>query len=102
MPKDNQKQILMTRRVATRWLRAVACPEYRFKAFYDQRDRRNITGLLYSLRDGKVAMEGVPDVRSLGLKKSYDGMEMWSKDKRSLLALQQWFEVRGYETTGLW
>lgn len=103
MPEDtNEKKVLMTKRVAERWLRAVMYPEHRFKVFYGSRDFRNMTALMQSFRDGRVAMQGVPRVADLGVKDTYDGLELWSKDREGLMAIQAWYEKRGFETTGIW
>lgn len=96
------KKVLMTKRVAERWLRAVSFPEYRLRVLYGSREIRNLTNLLYSFRDGKVAMKGVPRIADLGIKADFDGLELWSKDRVGLQVLGQWFEQRGFETTGLW
>lgn len=100
--KTTEKQVLMTKRVAERWLRTVMYPEYRFRVLYGSRDFRNMANLMLSFRDGKVAMEGVPRVADLGVKDSFDGLELWSKDREGLMALQAWYERRGFETTGIW
>ena len=63
---------------------------------------RNLTNLLYSMRDGRIAMKGVPRVADLGVKDGTDGLELWSKDREGLIALANWFEKRGFETSGIW
>ena len=102
MPKGSKKRVMMTKRIATRWLRSVSFPEHRIKVFYGSREVHNLTSLLYSFRDGKVAMAEVPRVSDLGIRASFDGLEMWSKDREGLMALGHWFEKRGFETTGIW
>lgn len=102
MPENNEKRVLMAKKVAERWLRAVMYPEYRFTVLYGSRDFRNMAAMMHSFRDGRVAMEGVPRVADLGVKDSFDGLELWSKDHDGLVALQSWFERRGFETTGIW
>jgi len=97
-----EKKVLMTRRVAERWLRAVMYPEYRFKVLYSGKDFHNMVGMMHSFRDGKIAVSGVPQIADLGVKDGFDGLEVWSKDHDGLVALQGWFEKRGFETTGIW
>jgi len=99
---SSDKRVLMTKRVAQRWLRAVSFPEYRIRVLYGAKEIRNIANLLYSFRDGKVAMKGVPRVADLGIKADFDGLELWSRDHDGLKALGEWFEKRGFETTGIW
>ena len=99
---DPSITVLMTKRVADRWVRSVLNPEYRFKVLYGSRDTRNMADFMYSFRDGRVAMAGVTRVSDLGIKDTSDGLELWSKDRESLLSLHAWYERRGYETTGVW
>jgi len=102
MPESKEKQVVMTKRVAERWLRAVMYPEYRFKVLYGSKDFRNMASLMHSFRDGRIAMQGCPRVADLGVKDGFDGLELWSKDHDGLVALQAWYEKRGFETTGIW
>lgn len=103
MPNDqSEKRVLLTKRVAERWLRAVMYPEYRFKVLYGSKDFRNMAAMMQSFRDGRIAMQGVPKVPDLGVKDGFDGLELWSKDREGLMAIQAWYERRGFETTGIW
>jgi hypothetical protein len=101
MAQKDEKTVLMTRRVAERWLKAVSFPEHRFRVFYGA-ENRHLYGLLHAFRDGRVAMTDVPRVYDLGIKERPDGAELWSKDREGLHALAAWFEKRGHETTGVW
>jgi hypothetical protein len=92
----------MVKKVAERWLWAVMYPEYRFQVLYGSKDFRNMASLMSSFRDGRITMEDVPRVADLGIKDSFDGLELWSKDRDGLVALQGWYEKRGFETTGIW
>lgn len=102
MPESKKKQVVMTKRVAERWLRAVMYPEYRFKVLYGSKDFRHMESLMHAFRDGRIAMQGCPRVADLGVKDGFDGLELWSKDHDGLVALQTWYEKRGCETTGIW
>jgi len=103
MPKrSSEKRVLMTKRVAAKWLRAVSFPEYRVRVLYGAHEIRNLPSLLHSFRDGKVVMQDVPRVADLGVREHFDGIELWSKDREALQALGSWFEKRGFETTGIW
>lgn len=102
MPKDSERRVVVTRRVAQRWLRRVAAPEYRFEILYGAKDFKNLPNLLRTFRDGKVSL-GVPTIPDLGIKEaSLDSVSVWSKDRDALITLQNWFEKRGFETTGIW
>lgn len=102
MAKTDERQVVMAKRVARRWVASIAYPEYRLRVLFGSFQIRNLTSLLQSLRDGKIAMQGVPRVADLGLKEDFDGLDLWSKDREGLRALQAWFEKRGFETSGLW
>lgn len=102
MQSEPEKRVLMARRVAARWLARVAQAEYRFDVLYGSSEIRNLPNLLRSFRDGKLAMEGVPRVQNLGIRDSADALSLWSNDREGMLALKEWFEKRGYETTGIW
>jgi len=102
MSKNEDKKVLMTKRVAERWLRSVSFPEYHLRVLYGAKGIRNLPNLLYSFRDGRIAMQGVPRVADLGVKATLDGLELWSRDHDGLKSLADWFEKRGFETTGIW
>lgn len=97
-----EKQVVLAKRVAARWIRKVAHPEYRFRVLLGAREIRNLPGLLRSFRDGKIAMEGVSNIRDLGVKGGFDYVSVWSGDRKGLIQLKDWFEKRGFETTGVW
>lgn len=99
---DSEKRVVMARRVAQRWLRRVAHAEYRFDVLFGAREIKNLPGLLRSFRDGKVAMEGVPTIADLGVNERFDALSVWSSDRKGLIQLKDWFEKRGFETTGVW
>lgn len=102
MVDKTDRRVVMARRVASRWIRRVAHTEYRFKVLLGTRGVRNLPGLLRSFRDGKVAMSGVPRVADLGVKEGFDFIDVWSRDHDGLVSLKDWFEKRGFETTGVW
>ena len=97
-----ERKIIMARRVARRWVARVAEPEYRFQVLAGPFDFRNLPNLLRAFRDGKVAVEGIKAIPDLGVKEEAESVSVWSKDREALLALNKWFEGRGFETTGVW
>lgn len=97
-----EKKVVMVRRVARKWVSRVAEAEYRFGILYGSREIKNLPGLLRSFRDGKIAMEGVSTIGDLGIKESFDQLEVWSADREKLIGLKDWFEKRGFETSGVW
>lgn len=100
-PVEHENRILMSRRVASRWVARLATPQYRVRVLFGAREIKNLPNLLDSFRDGKVAMAGVTRVADLGIKTDFDGIDLWSADREGLIALQQWFEKRGFETSGI-
>ncbi len=102
MAESPQKRVVMIKRVARKWVARIAHPEYRFRVLLGAREIRNLPGLLRSFRDGKITMGDVPRVADLGIKEGFDSLAVWSKDREGLLKLSEWFEKRGFETTGVW
>ena len=98
----SDKRVVMVKRVARMWLRRVAHTEYRFQVFLGAKEIKNLPGLLRSMRDGKIAMEGIPQIWDLGVKEGFDSISAWSADREGLKKLSRWFEVRGFETSGVW
>lgn len=99
---EAEKQVLMARSVARRWLSRVAQEEFRLRVIYGSREYRNLPNLLRAFRDGKVAIQGVPTIPDLGVKDDFDGVEVWTRDREAMLKLGHWFEGRGLDTTGVW
>jgi hypothetical protein len=96
-----ERKIVMTKVVATKWISKLAQAEYRFSILFGNYRIKNLPDLLRSFRDGRVAMTGLKQIKDLGVKESFDGIEVWSSDKVGMVALQKWFEDRGFETTGV-
>lgn len=97
-----KKRVVMAKRVARRWVGKFSTPEYRFQVLYGAREIKNLPNLLRSFRDGKVAMSEVDSLPDLGVKESFDAVEVWSRNREALVKLAAWFEKRGFETTGVW
>lgn len=96
------KHVLMAKRIAKRWIERHGEPEFRFRVLYGAREIRNLPNLMRSFRDGKVALEETPCIPDMGIKESFDALEMWSRNRESLICLKNWFEKKGFETTGVW
>ena len=101
MSKPSEKRIVMAKEVARRYLEARAHPEFRFSVLYGAKAVKNVFGLLRSFRDGKIAMEGVKPLPDLGVREEFDKLTVWSSNKQAIESLQDWFEKRGFETTGV-
>ena len=92
----------MAKRVAAKWLQRTSQAEYRFEVLGGASDLRHIPNMLRSFRDGKVAVQGVPLIPDLGIQDHGDSLALWSRDRTAIVALKDWFEKRGYETSGVW
>ena len=88
-----EKRVIMRKRVARRWVSGFASPEYRMKVLYGAREIKNLPNLLRSFRDGKVAMEGIPSIPDLGIKETFDSVEVWSKNREALVKFKDWWIV---------
>lgn len=97
-----EKRVVMTRAVARRWISRVAHTEYRLRVLLGGNEIRNLPGLLRSFRDRKVGMADVTPLPDLGVRESFDFVEVWSTNREGLVHLKDWFERRGFETTGVW
>ncbi|MFA6234145.1 MAG: hypothetical protein WC824_08165 [Bacteroidota bacterium] len=103
MPKEPEKQkVVMAKRIANRWIRRVAKSEYRLTVYQGAKGSQNIANFLRSFRDGKVAMQGVPPLSDLGVRDHGDSIEIWTTHREAMVQIKDWFEKRGYETTGVW
>jgi hypothetical protein len=101
-PAKRERRVIMARRVAAKWLQRTAKAEYRFEVLAGAPDLRHIPNMLRAFRDGKIAVEGVPLIPDLGIRDRRDTLVLWSKDRTGVMALKDWFESRGYETSGVW
>jgi len=96
-------RVVLARTVARRWLEAQARPEYRVKVFFNgERDGRGVGKLLHLYRDGKTKVGGVEPILDLGIREEFDHLVLWSEDQEAMVRLSEWFEKKGYETTGVW
>ena len=102
MSKPKETRIVMARRVAGKWIKRVATPEFRFSILYGAREIKNLPNLLRSMRDGQVTMDGVPIIRDLGISETFDGVTLRSSNREAMISLKNWFENRQIETTGVW
>lgn len=99
---DSEKRVVMAKDVARRWLGRLATSEHRLKILYGVREEKKLPNLLRSFRDRKATFADVPFIEDMGVKEGFDYVEVWSSDRDGLMKLRDWFEKRGYETTGIW
>ena len=102
MSKATNTRVVMAKRVAAAWISKKAKAEYRFAVLLGAREIRNLPNLLRSMRDSKLAMVDVPIIPDLGVRESFDKVTMWSSDREAMIKLADWFERRGFDTTGVW
>ncbi len=96
-----ERHIVMSKSVARRWVAGLAQPEFRVRVLLGSGDAKNVIGMLKSFRDRKISM-GLPPVRSLGIKEAFEYLDLWTPDRDGLIGLKDWFEKKGFETTGVW
>jgi len=101
-PVTSENRIVMAKVIAARWLSARVHPEYRVTVYYGAREIKGIPNLLHSFRDGKIHMGSAQPVSDLGIEEGFDSITMWSANREGLIGLKDWFESRGFETTGVW
>lgn len=98
----NDRQIVMARKVAQRWIASHVKDEHRFRVFSSSKEVKNLPILIRSFRDKKAKLEGVTPITDLGICENFDYMELWSTNHDALVELKDWFERSGFETTGIW
>jgi hypothetical protein len=98
-----EHRVVMAKVIASRWIRDRLKEEYRFSVYQGgPTDIKKLPSLLRSFRDGKVKMAGVEPLPDLGIEEKFDSITIWSSNKDNLMTLQNWFDVRGVETSGMW
>lgn len=104
MPSQNTiRRVIIARAVADRWLQGEVRPEFRLRVYNSVRvDMRYIPGLLRSFRDGNARVGSLNPISDLGIRQAFDHLELWTSDREGLIALKDWFEKQGCETTGVW
>jgi hypothetical protein len=100
MSKPSIQRVILSRKLASRWLREKGQAEYRLRIFGSQ--IRNFPGLLRSFRDNRTRIAGVTPITDLGIQEGFDYVTVWSKDYPALKTLQKWAESKGMETSGVW
>ena len=96
------RRVAMAKRLATKWLRSHAVPEYRLTIYRgSSRESRNLPGLLRSFRDGRLKIASAPPVADLGIRAAFDHVTVWSKDQEGLQSLDAALQRMGCETTGV-
>ena len=102
MPKSDRHRVVMSKQVAYRWLLKTAKEEHVLTVLYGSRHTGRIASYIRAFRDNKATLQGVPTIPDLGVEETFDGLRLWSSDRSKLVSLKDWFEKRGYETTGIW
>lgn len=101
--KISERRIVMARDLARRWLEANIRPEHRVTIFFVGKDvRGNIPNLLRSFRDSRLRIGSMEPIPDLGIQEDFDSVTVWSSNRDAVHRLAAWFELHGYETTGVW
>lgn len=99
---NEENKIIMTKRLAYRWVMKHIRAEHRLIVYYGAKDVNRVPSLLRSFRDGRVFLSGVPPITDLGVSERFDCFEIWSENKEGMIALDKWLSDRGFETSGVW
>lgn len=102
MSPNKTRRVVMAKAVAKRWLSAHVKPEYRLQVFYGAQDIHGLPGLLRYFRDGKTKIGSIQPIMDLGVLEEMDSFTIWSSDRVGMIALKDWFETKGLETSGVW
>ena len=97
----NKQIIIMSKKIASNWLKSKTKPRYEITIFNRDKSSKRTAELLRSVRDNKIKLAGMDTISDLGIKESFDGVTLWSSNHAALEKLAKWFEVRGYDTTGV-
>ena len=100
--KVSERRVVMAKAVARRWITARASSEYRLQVFYGTREIKGLPGLLRSFRDGRIRIGNIAPILDMGIQEAFDSFTIWSSDREGVIHLKDWFEERGFETTGIW
>ena len=104
--KPSKHRVVMARRLAARWLKERAKPEYRMRVLSvgAARERKALPNLLRSFRDDKIKLggEALDPIPDLGVREGFDEFVVWTSDRNALMKLAAWLEAKGYETSGIW
>ncbi len=101
MPVPTHRKIVLARTVAARHLHEVMRPEYRLTVFLDGVENQKFVGLLKGMRDGKLRIAGLTAPPNFGVRAEFDSVVLWSSESDTLNKLAAWFELRGFETSGV-
>jgi len=96
------KKTLIAKRIATAWLKRITQTEYRMDIFYDPSTTKNLPRMLRSHRDGNSRMAGLQPLPGLGMIEKFNAVTVWSTSRKGMIALKNWCEKRGLDTTGIW
>jgi len=96
------RRVVIARDVARKWLEKRATPEYRLTVYYGAKEMKGIPNLIRSFRDAKIKIAGVDPLPGVGIAEGFDSFTVWTSNRTALLTLANWFEKRGYETSGVW
>lgn len=99
--KPSVVKVVMTKRVASRFLENRSRLEYRLKIFKGCSNIRNFPSLLRSFRDGRVKIGSLDPIYDLGISEGFDYVTVWSSNHLALKQLSDWAEQKGMETSGV-
>lgn len=101
----SERRVLMAHDVVRRFIFEQANPEFRFRV-YTASDRITKFQLhnLRKFRDGtgRELFANLDPISDLGMQSFGDSFSVWSRNRRGLIQLKDYFEKHGFETSGVW
>lgn len=94
----------MAHNVARRWLFEHASPEFRLRVFTgSERVSHFQRSNLHKFRNGCAGLfPGVDPIPDLGIQTNGDSLYFWSRNRKAIMQLMNYYERQGFETTGIW
>lgn len=96
------RQVLMAKEVATKWLESNMVPEYRLTVYLGgDSESLNIPAIVRVIRKRKTKITKDGPYPDLSMQAGFDFFILKSKDKQPLLDLEAFFSRIGLETFGI-
>ena len=100
--KPSTRRVVMAKEVAERWLSERVSTEYRLRVLLGGQGIKNLPGLMRAFRDRRAHLHGISAFDDFGVREWFDYVDMWSRNYGGLVQLRDWFETKGFETSGIW
>jgi hypothetical protein len=96
------RRIVMAKHVARQWLAQHTQTEYRITVYGDPEVLSRVPPMLRAFRNGNLRLAGIPQSSQVGIRVGFDHVEIWTPHRDTMLAIDEWLQSKGLETTGVW